>query len=83
MTRPNPGCFSWFAKDRIALLFQGQRGGVEQKKAVGVEQPPHSLNSFVFYGLSLVIRLPCVTIQKNQGKTIATPPERGVPTGPV
>ena len=23
-----------------------------------------------------------MTIQKNQGKTIATPPKRGVPTGP-
>ena len=50
---------------------QGQRGGVPA---------PHSLKSFVFRGLSLLIGFPRADTEKS-GKTIATPPETGVPTG--
>ena len=35
---PNPGCFSCSNRPH-AYLFQGQKGGVEHKKAVGAEHP--------------------------------------------
>ena len=59
---------------------QGQRGGCTGKKRGGVPAPL-SLNSFVFRGLSLLIGFPRADTEKS-GKTIATPPETGVPTGP-
>ena len=59
---------------------QGQRGGCTGKKRGGVPAP-HSLNSFVFCGLSLLIGFPRADTEKS-GETIATPPKRGVPTGP-
>ena len=42
---------------------------------------PHSLNSFVFCGLPLLFGFHNDDTEKS-GKTIATPPKRGVPTGP-
>ena len=63
------------------FLPQGQRGGYGIKKR-GSGTSPHSLNSFVFCGLSLLIGFPRADTEK-PGKTIATPPKRGVPTGPV
>ena len=59
---------------------QGQRGGCTGKKRGGVPAP-HSLKSFVFRGLSLLIGFPRADTEKS-GETIATPPETGVPTGP-
>ena len=59
---------------------QGQRGGCTGKKRGGVPAPL-SLNSFVFCGLSLLIGFPRADTEKS-GETIATPPQRGVPTGP-
>ena len=59
---------------------QGQKGGCSRKKRGGVPAP-HSLNSFVFCGLSLLIGFPRADTEKS-GETIATPPKRGVPTGP-
>ena len=81
---PNPGCFSCSTGGRLCFLFAGTKGGgTEHKKAVGVEHPPHSLNSFVFYVfVSLLVGFQIADTEKS-GKTIATPPETGVPTGPV
>ena len=62
------------------FLKQGQRGGCSRKSRGGVPAP-HSLNSFVFRGLSLLIGFPRADTEKS-GETIATPPETGVPTGP-
>ena len=59
---------------------QGQRGGCAGKKRGGVPAP-HSLNSFVFRGLPLLIGFQRADTEKS-GKTIATPPETGVPCGP-
>ena len=59
------------------FLPQGQRGGCG---SVGV-WPPHSFNSFVFCGLPLLFGFHNDDTEKC-GKTIATPPKRGVPTGP-
>ena len=55
-------------------------GGVPEKKRGGVPAPL-SLNSFVFCGLSLLIGFPRADTEKSE-ETIATPPKRGVPTGP-
>ena len=62
------------------FLPQGQRGGCGIKKRGGVAAP-HSLNSFVFCGLPLLFGFHNDDTGKS-GKTIATPPKRGVPTGP-
>ena len=62
------------------FLPQGQRGGCGIKKRGGVPAP-HSLNSFVFRGLPLLFGFHNDDTEKS-GKTIATPPKRGVPTGP-
>ena len=62
------------------FLFQGQRGGWNIKSRGGGTSPL-SLNSFVFCGLSLLIGFPRADTEKS-GETIATPPKRGVPTGP-
>ena len=63
------------------LFVTGTKGGVEHKKAWGWNTTTFlKLFCFlVFVSLQSASRLP---IEKNQGKTIATPPERGVPTGP-
>ena len=58
----------------------GTKGGCTGKKRGGVPAP-HSLKSFVFRGLPLLIGFPCADTEKS-GETIATPPETGVPTGP-
>ena len=58
-----------------SLSVQGQRGGCTRKKRGGVPAP-HSLNSFVFCGLSLVIGFPRADTEKS-GETIATPPRNG------
>ena len=65
------------------FLLQGQRGGCNKKSAGGVTSPL-SLNSFVFRGLSLLIGFQCADTEKSEEtiETIATPPKRGVPTGP-
>ena len=62
------------------FLPQGQRGGWGIKKREGGASQV-SLNSFVFCGLSLLICFPRADTEKS-GETIATPPKRGVPTGP-
>ena len=54
---------------------QGQRGGCTGKKRGGVPAP-HSLKSFVFRGLSLLIGFPRADTEKF-GETIATPPKKG------
>ena len=59
---------------------QGQRGGCTGKKRGSVPDS-HSLKSFVFRGLSLLIGFPRAETEKS-GETIATPPETGVPCGP-
>ena len=71
----------FFMSQRTAyFLPQGQRGGWGIKKREGGTSP-HSLKSFVFCGLSLLISFPRADTEKS-GETIATPPETGVPTGP-
>ena len=62
------------------FLVQGQRGGCTRKKRGGVPAP-HSLNSFVFCVLPLLFGFHDDDTEKS-GETIATPPKRGVPTGP-
>ena len=59
---------------------QGQRGGRGIKKRGG-GAPTLSLNSFVVLGLPLLFGFHNDDTEKS-GKTIATPPETGVPTGP-
>ena len=59
---------------------QGQRGGRGIKKRGG-GAPTLSLNSFVVLGLPLLFGFHDDDTEKS-GETIATPPERGVPTGP-
>ena len=59
---------------------QGQRGGCGIKSCGGVPAP-HSFNSFVFCGLPLLFGFHDDDTEKS-GETIATPPKRGVPTGP-
>ena len=59
---------------------QGQRGGRGIKKRGG-GAPSLSLNSFVVLGLPLLFGFHNDDTEKS-GKTIATPPETGVPTGP-
>ena len=63
------------------FLPQGQRVGYGIKKRGGGISP-HSLKSFVFLGLPLLFGFHNDDTEK-PGKTIATPPETGVPTGPV
>ena len=72
-----------FCAVRKAAYFsvQGQRGGCTRKKRGG-GTPPHSLNSFFIRGLPLLFGFPRTDPEKS-GETIATPPETGVPTGPV
>ena len=48
---------------------------------MGVEHHQHSLNSFVFSGLPLLFGFHNNDTEKSR-ETIATPPKRGVPTGP-
>ena len=62
------------------FLFQGQRGGWNIKKRGGGTSPL-SLNSFVSCGLPLLFGFHNDDTEK-LGETIATPPKRGVPTGP-
>ena len=62
------------------FLPQGQRGGYGIKKRGGGTSPL-SLKSFVLRGLSLLFGFHNDDTEKS-GKTIATPPETGVPTGP-
>ena len=62
------------------FLPQGQRGGWGIKKRGGGASI-HSLNRFVFSGLPLLFGFHNDDTEKS-GKTIATPPETGVPTGP-
>ena len=62
------------------FLFQGQRGGWNIKKRGGGTSQL-SLNSFVFRVLPLLFGFHNDDTEKS-GKTIATPPETGVPTGP-
>ena len=62
------------------FLFQGQRGGWNIKKRGGGTFPL-SLKSFVFLGLRLLFGFHNADTEKS-GETIATPPKRGVPTGP-
>ena len=57
------------------FLPQGQRGGCGIKSCGG-GTPPHSLNSFVFYGLPLLFGFHNDDTEKS-GKTIATPPRNG------
>ena len=71
----------FFMPQRTAcFLPQGQKGGWGIKKREGGASQV-SLNSFVFCGLSLLIGFPRADTKKS-GETIATPPKRGVPTGP-
>ena len=63
------------------LFATGTKGGGGIKSCGGVPAP-HSLNSFVFRGLPLLFGFHNDDTEKS-GKTIATPPKRGVPTGPV
>ena len=63
------------------LFGTGTKGGVYRKKAWGCTGPTF-LKLFFFCGLSLLIGFPRADTEKS-GKTIATPPETGVPTGPV
>ena len=70
----------FMVRKAASLSVQGQRGGCTRKKRGGVPAPL-SLNSFVFCGLSLLICFPRADTEKS-GETIATPPKRGVPTGP-
>ena len=62
------------------FLFQGQRGGWNIKSRGGGTSQL-SLNSRVFYGLPLLFGFHNDDTEKS-GETIATPPKRGVPTGP-
>ena len=62
------------------FLPQGQRGGCGIKSCGG-GTPPHSLNSFFFYGLPLLSGFHNDDTEKSE-ETIATPQKRGVPTGP-
>ena len=71
----------FFVSQKTACFSpQGQKGGRDTKKREGGTSP-HSLKSFVFRGLSLLIGFPRGDTEKS-GETIATPPKRGVPTGP-
>ena len=63
------------------LFGTGTKGGVFQKKSGGVPAPL-SLNSFVFYVICLLLFGFHNDDTEKSGKTIATPPKRGVPTGP-
>ena len=54
---------------------------MEHKKAWGWNIPTF-LELFCFQWCCLYYSDSIMTIQKNTGKTIATPPETGVPTGP-
>ena len=62
------------------FLPQGQKGGWGIKKREGGASQV-SLNSFVFCGLPLLFGFHNDDTEKSR-KTIATPPKRGVPTGP-
>ena len=76
---PNPGCFScrWGPH---AFCRRDKGGGWGIKKREGGTSP-HSSKSFVFWGLPLLFGFHDDDTEKS-GETIATPPERGVPTGP-
>ena len=63
-----------------SLSPQGQRGGCGIKKRGGVAAP-HSLNSFVSCGLPLLFGFENDDPEKFE-ETIATPPQKGVPTDP-
>ena len=63
------------------FLFQGQRGGWNIKSRGG-GTPPHSLNSFVFYGLSLLFGFHNNDTEKSR-ETIATPPKGGFLPAPI
>ena len=62
------------------FLLQRQKGGCNKKSAGGVPAQ-HSLKSFVFRGLYLLIGFQRADTEKS-GETIAPPPETGVTTGP-
>ena len=71
----------FFMSQRTAyFLPQGQKGGWGIKKREGGTSK-HSSKSFVFRGLPLLFGFHDDDTEKS-GETIATPPERGVPTGP-
>ena len=74
------GCFSC-SKRPAYFLFQGQRGGWNIKKPWGWNIPTF-LEVFCFPMVCAYYSASIMTIQKNHGETIATPPKRGVPTGP-
>ena len=61
---------------------QGQKGGGCTGKKRGGVPAPHSLKSFVFRGLSLLIGFPRADTEKS-GETIATPPKRGFLRAPI
>ena len=65
--------------DRL-FFVPGTKGGVEHKKPWGGTSQL-SLNSRVFYGLPLLFGFHNDDTEKSR-ETIATPPKRGVPTGP-
>ena len=63
------------------LFAAGTKGGVRHKKAWGWDIPTF-LEVFCFPGFALLFGFHNDDTEK-PGKTIATPPETGVPTGPV
>ena len=76
--RPNPGCFS--CSKRPLIFCSRDKGGGEHKKPWGWNIP-------AFLELSCFLWLPLLFGFHNDdteksGETIATPPKRGVPTGP-
>ena len=71
----------FFMPQRTAcFLPQGQKGGWGIKTREGGASQV-SLNSFVFCGLPILFGFHDDDTEKS-GETIATPPKRGVPTGP-
>ena len=63
-----------------AFCHRDKKGGGGIKSCGGVPAP-HSLNSFVLSGVPLLFGFHNDDTEKSE-ETIATPPKRGVPTGP-
>ena len=74
---PNPGCFSWYLEPH-AFRYRDKGGCVPG--AWGCTGPTF-LKLFCFLWFVPTNRLPRADTEKS-GETIATPPKRGVPTGP-
>ena len=73
--------FSWYLEPH-AFRYRDKGGGCTGKKRGGVPAP-HSLKSFVFRGLSILIGFPRADTEKS-GETIATPPpKRGFLPAPI